>query len=48
MHIQDPDEKSWIQKRIERIHNQPEFTLMGKKAILNRLIETEGFREVPG
>jgi len=45
MHIQDPDEKSWIQERIERIHNQPEFTLMGKKAILNRLIETEGFEK---
>jgi len=26
MHIQDPDEKSWIQERIERIHNQPHFT----------------------
>lgn len=45
MHIQDPDEKAWIQERIERIHNQPEFTLMGKKAILNRLIETEGFEK---
>ena len=45
MHIQDPDEKSWIQERIERISNQPDFTLMGKKAILNRLIETEGFEK---
>jgi 2-oxoglutarate dehydrogenase E1 component len=45
LHIQDPDEKAWIQERIERIHNQPEFTLMGKRAILNRLIETEGFEK---
>ncbi|MBT6093458.1 MAG: 2-oxoglutarate dehydrogenase E1 component, partial [Rhodospirillaceae bacterium] len=45
MHIQDPDEKAWIQERIERIHNQPEFTVMGKRAILNRLIETEGFEK---
>jgi len=45
MHIQDPDEKSWIQERIERIHNQPHFTEQGKKAILNRLIETEGFEQ---
>lgn len=45
MHIQDPDEKSWIQERIERIRNQPEFTVMGKKMILNRLIETEGFEK---
>ena len=45
MHIQDPDEKSWIQERIERIRNQPDFTTMGKKAILNRLVETEGFEK---
>jgi len=43
MHIQDPAEKSWIQERIERVRNQPDFTVQGKKAILNRLIETEGF-----
>lgn len=43
MHIQDPDEKSWIQERMERINNQSTFTVNGKKAILNRLIETEGF-----
>ena len=43
MHMQDPEEKVWIQERIERIRNQPEFTENGKRAILNRLIETEGF-----
>ena len=43
MHIQDPDEKSWLQERIERIRNQTSFTTEGKRAILNRLIETEGF-----
>ncbi len=43
MHIQDPEEKTWLQERIERIHNQTTFTKEGKKAILNRLIETEGF-----
>lgn len=45
MHIQDPDEKSWIQERMERINNQSTFTANGKKAILNRLIETEGFEK---
>mgnify|MGYP001245324042 CR=1 FL=1 len=45
MHIQDPNEKSWIQERIERIRNQASFTVQGKKAILNRLIETEGFEK---
>ncbi len=45
MHMQGPDEKAWIQERIERIRNQPDFTITGKKAILNRLIETEGFEK---
>ena len=44
-HIQDPDEKAWIQERIERIRNQPDFTDRGKQAILNRLVETEGFEK---
>jgi len=42
MHIQDPEQKSWIQKRIESIHNHTEFTERGKKAILERLTEAEG------
>ncbi len=43
MHIQDPDQKSWIQKRIESIRNQTQFTEKGKLAILERLTEAEGF-----
>ena len=42
MHIQDPDQKAWIQKRIESIRNHTEFTERGKKAILERLTEAEG------
>jgi len=42
MHIQDPDQKSWIQKRIEAIRNHTDFTERGKKAILERLTEAEG------
>ncbi|OIR06216.1 2-oxoglutarate dehydrogenase E1 component [mine drainage metagenome] len=42
MHIQDPEQKSWIQKRIESIHNHTDFTERGKKAILERLTEAEG------
>jgi 2-oxoglutarate dehydrogenase E1 component len=45
MHIQDPKEKSWLQERMESIHNQTHFTAKGKRAILNRLIETEGFEQ---
>ncbi len=43
MHIMHPDEKKWIQLRIEGIRNQTQFTLNGKRAILERLIEAEGF-----
>ncbi len=43
MHIQYPDQKAWIQKRIESIHNRTEFTPRGKQAILERLTEAEGF-----
>jgi len=43
MHIQDPDQKAWIQRRIESIRNQTDFTKNGKKAILERLTEAEGF-----
>ncbi|MBI4969698.1 MAG: 2-oxoglutarate dehydrogenase E1 component [Rhodospirillales bacterium] len=43
MHMQDPDQKSWIQKRIESIKNQTQFTDKGKRAILERLTEAEGF-----
>ena len=43
MHIMHPDEKAWIQQRIESIRNQTHFTIKGKRAILERLIEAEGF-----
>jgi 2-oxoglutarate dehydrogenase E1 component len=43
MHMQDPDQKSWIQERIEAIHNRTEFTRRGKEAILERLTEAETF-----
>ena len=42
MHIQEPEEKAWIQRRIEAIHNRTEFTLKGKRAIYQRLVEAEG------
>ncbi|MCW8916536.1 MAG: 2-oxoglutarate dehydrogenase E1 component [Magnetovibrio sp.] len=45
MHIQEPDEKAWIQRRIEGIRNQTDFTLKGKRAILERLVESEGFEK---
>ena len=32
MHIQDPDQKAWIQERIEGGRNHTDFTVNGKKA----------------
>ena len=43
MHISDPAQKSWIQRRIEGPDKEITFTEFGKKAILNRLVEAEGF-----
>ena len=45
MHISDPAEKAWIQERIEGPDKQVTFTPEGKKAILNKLVEAEGFEK---
>ncbi|MFC3052657.1 2-oxoglutarate dehydrogenase E1 component [Kordiimonas pumila] len=43
MHINDPDEKSWIQRKIEGRDKEIHFTDKGKIAILNKLIEAVQF-----
>ena len=43
MHISDPAQKAWLQQRIEGEHKEISFTKEGKKAILKKLIEGEGF-----
>ena len=43
MHMSDPRHKAWLQERIEGLDKSIEFTVPGKKAILNKLIEAEGF-----
>ena len=53
MHIQDPAQKAWIQERIEAIGNKTDFTLRGKKAIYERLVDADEFgkflhRKFPG
>ncbi len=45
MHISDPAEKAWIQERIEGPHKEITFTAEGKRAILNKLVEAEGFEK---
>ncbi|MEX2127176.1 MAG: 2-oxoglutarate dehydrogenase E1 component, partial [Xanthobacteraceae bacterium] len=45
MHISSPDEKGWIQERIEGPDKEITFTREGKRAILNKLVEAEGFEK---
>lgn len=45
MHISDPEIKAWIQARIEGPDKGVDFTPEGKKAILSKLIESEGFEQ---
>ncbi len=41
MHIQDPEQKSWLQRRIE--NTKPSYTVPQKTNILKRMTEAEGF-----
>jgi 2-oxoglutarate dehydrogenase E1 component len=48
MHINDPEQKDWLQRRIEGPDKEVSFTKEGKRAILNKLIEAEGFEKYSG
>ena len=43
MHISDPEQRQWIQDRLEGPESEVRFTPQGKKAILKKLIEAEIF-----
>ncbi|MDP1731690.1 MAG: 2-oxoglutarate dehydrogenase E1 component, partial [Devosia sp.] len=43
MHISDPEAKQWIQERMEGPDKEIKFTPEGKRAILRKLVEAEGF-----
>ena len=45
MHMGDPDEKTWIRNRIEGPEKDIKFTENGKRAILNKMVEAEGFEK---
>ncbi len=45
LHLSDPEEKSWIQERIEGPRNQTDFTVNGKRAILQRIVAAECFEK---
>ena len=45
MHMGDPEEKAWIRNRIEGPEKNITFTENGKKAILNKMVQAEGFEK---
>ncbi len=45
VHMSDPAEKGWMQARIEGVDKAIYYTPEGKRAILNKLIEAEGFEK---
>lgn len=45
MHISNPDEKGWLQERIEGPDKEIAFSKEGRIAILKKLIEAEGFEK---
>jgi len=45
MHISNAEEKAWLQARIEGPEKEIVFTGKGKIAILNKLVEAEGFEK---
>ena len=44
-HIQDPDEKQWLQNNMETVRNTPMYNSYFKKNILYKLIEAENFEK---
>ena len=45
MHIQEPDQKAWIQHRIEATHNLLGASVDGKREILEHMTQAEGFEK---
>jgi len=45
MHISDPVQAGWLKERIEGYGKEIQFTKNGRKAILNKLVEAEGFEK---
>jgi 2-oxoglutarate dehydrogenase E1 component len=45
MHISDPEQAGWLKERIEGYGKEIAFTRRGRRAILNKLVEAEGFEK---
>ena len=48
MHISNADESGWLKERIEGYGKEIAFTQAGRKAILRKLVESEGFEKFLG
>ncbi len=45
MHISNPEQAAWLKERIEGYGKEIAFTREGRRAILNKLVEAEGFEK---
>ncbi len=45
MHISNPEEAAWLKERIEGYGKEISFTQRGRRAILDKLVEAEGFEK---
>ncbi|WP_415182150.1 2-oxoglutarate dehydrogenase E1 component, partial [Phaeovulum sp.] len=45
MHISDPEQSAWLKERIEGYGKEITFTREGRRAILNKLVEAEGYEK---
>ncbi|WP_397544041.1 2-oxoglutarate dehydrogenase E1 component [Roseovarius salis] len=45
MHISDPEQSAWLKERIEGFDKEIKFTREGRKAILKKMVEAEGFEK---
>ena len=45
MHISNPEEAGWLKERIEGYGKEITFTREGRKAILNKMVEAEGWEK---
>ena len=45
MHISDPEQAGWLKERIESYGKESFFSTEGRKAILNKMVEAEGFEK---
>ncbi|EEW24479.1 2-oxoglutarate dehydrogenase E1 component [Rhodobacter ferrooxidans] len=45
MHISDPEQAAWLKERIEGYGKEIHFTREGRRAILNKMVEAEGYEK---